>query len=580
MASTTKPSRRPHRQLGYGIPGGERDLAFKKAIAEQVRTFVSSTDNLPAFKLTKWKNRVHQRGLLEVTNDFLEVKGKGTEFWPYWKTDLNYQRDTVKIRCLMTKVFWSTACEKKRKRSTTSPGVHLSQTSRDALHQPVKTEESSSVTEFPNEPSQFDDRGNTVDNPIDIENMTSNSSMPGPSTDNDPWANHNISFRRANEGSENHVTDAFMPISSDIPDFTNWHDSTSTRASLPAGGNIGPAVDPYDGPDSPPRVAQNRQESSKRPVEPDSNNNRPLKTHKPNLSKGKEVASSTTITKSGRTVRQRSFPDRSTDEQLEAAVGSSSSSASQEGSYANRCQQRQAKDSTNGSTSATPLHPETSRSRTSQSTPRAQAARWAAEQAERAAGEVQTTAMGPASSSAVAQQERPDMVHDTTSLPQARSSESQEQARISEMNRIASAVRTDTEISQVPLPAPRNQMRPNQLQRMALKASLITYRSSISHNGTIHSVLTFEPSVFQISLNDVVRALNLNNDFGTFYIVFDTIEEGVYPYMVNDEDDFETFRVECLAMITSYYQRSQLIPEAERQSKRYRVLFSRTNNTA
>lgn len=117
MASTTKPSRRPHRcervfrtktssipnlttlrkQLGYGIPGGERDLAFKKAIAEQVRTFVSSTDNLPAFKLTKWKNRVHQRGLLEVTNDFLDVKGKGTEFWPYWKTDLNYQRDTVKL---------------------------------------------------------------------------------------------------------------------------------------------------------------------------------------------------------------------------------------------------------------------------------------------------------------------------------------------------------------------------------------------------------------------------------------------------------------------------------------------------
>ena len=82
----------------------------------------------------------------------------------------------------MTKVFWSTACEKKRTKSTTSPGFQLSQTSRDALHQPVKTEESSSVTELPNEPSQFNDRGNTVDDPIDLEDMTSKSSMPGPST--------------------------------------------------------------------------------------------------------------------------------------------------------------------------------------------------------------------------------------------------------------------------------------------------------------------------------------------------------------------------------------------------------------
>ena len=117
MASTTKPSHGPDRcervfrtktssipklttlrkQLGYGTPGGERDLAFKKAVAEQVKTFVSSVDRLPAFKLTKWKNLIHQRGLLEVTNDFLEVKGKGAEFWPYWKTDLNYQRDAIKL---------------------------------------------------------------------------------------------------------------------------------------------------------------------------------------------------------------------------------------------------------------------------------------------------------------------------------------------------------------------------------------------------------------------------------------------------------------------------------------------------
>lgn len=188
-------------------------------------------------------------------------------------------------------------------------------------------------------------------------------------------------------------------------------------------------------------------------------------------------------------------------------------------------------------------------------------------------------ATGQASGSAVAQQQRPGVVPGTTPLPQARSSENQEQARISEMNHIASAVRTDAEISQVPLPAPRNRMRPNQLQRMALKTSRITYRSSISYNGTIHSVLTFEPSIFQISLDDVLRVLDLNNDFGTFYIVFDTLEEGAYPYRVSDLDDYEMFRVECLAMITNYYRRSQSTPEAQRKLH-YRVLFSRTNNTA
>ena len=379
-----------------------------------------------------------------------------------------------------------------------------------------------------------------------------------------------------------------MPISSDIPDFTNWQDSTSTRAPLPPGGNVGPAVDPYDGPDSPPRVAQNvsppllidpylsklnirqRQESSKRPVEPNSNNNRRLKMPKPNLSKDKQAVSSTTTTtttKSGRPVRQRSFPDRSTDEQVEAAVGSSSSSASQEGSYTNRRQQGQIKDSTYRSASATALDPEISSSRTSQPTPRAEAVRLATEQAERVAEQVQTVVMGQTSGSAVAQQQGPSVVPVTTSLPQSR---------------------TDAEISQVPLTAPRaipgqaprSQMRPNQFQRKAISACSITYRSSIGYNGTVHSVMTFEPSIFQISLDDLVRALNLNNDFGTFYIAFDTIEEGVYPYGVSNQDDFETFRVECLTMITNYYQRSQLIPEAERQLKRYRVLFSRTNNTA
>ncbi|KAJ4131088.1 hypothetical protein NW768_006629 [Fusarium equiseti] len=592
MASTTNPSRKPcerifrtparstlklttlRKLLGYGKSGEEREKTFKRAITEQFKTFVSSVDDLPAFKLTKWKDRDHQRGLLEVTDDFLEVKGKGDEFWPHWNSGL-------RIRRLMTQMFWRMARESKRRIRSGSSNVQLSRTIRDALQQPVKTEDSSSVIDFLDWPSRFGDKGKTADDPIDLEDMPSSPIIPGLSTDNDPWANHDISFRRVNGGSENHVTDAFIPIISDIPDVTDDHDSTSTNTPLPPGSDIEPAVDPYDGPNSPPRVAQNRQDSSKRPAEPNSNNSdRPPKIPKANPSKGKQVARSTTITMFGRYVKQREFPDRSTDEQLDAAVGSESSFAPQEGSYAGRCRRGQAKDSTYGSALATPVHRGASSSKTPQPTSRAQAVHLATEEAERVAGQVQAAAMGQASSSAVAQQQRPCVVPDTISLPQAGSSESQEQARISGTNHIASAARKDAEIGEVPLEAPRNQLRPNQSQRMALETCRITYRSSISYNGTIHSVLTFEPSIFQMSLDDVLRVLDLNDSFATFYIVFHTLEEGAYPYRVRDQDDFETFRVECLSMITSSYRLSQLIPKAQRQPLHYRVLFSRTSNAA
>jgi hypothetical protein len=100
-STTKKPSRRPgerlfkttktcsipslthlRRELGYGNPGEERDIAFKRAIRTQIQTFVSSSDDTPAYEFTKWKNPAHQRGLLEVTKDFLEAQGKGSEFWP------------------------------------------------------------------------------------------------------------------------------------------------------------------------------------------------------------------------------------------------------------------------------------------------------------------------------------------------------------------------------------------------------------------------------------------------------------------------------------------------------------------
>jgi hypothetical protein len=85
------------KSLGYGHRGEERDIAFKRALTAQVETFVSK-DNLPGVSFTKWKTPAHQKGLQEMTKDFLVIKQKGLEFWPddpnsSNKRPLEYTRD-------------------------------------------------------------------------------------------------------------------------------------------------------------------------------------------------------------------------------------------------------------------------------------------------------------------------------------------------------------------------------------------------------------------------------------------------------------------------------------------------------
>lgn len=69
------------KSLGYGHRGQAQDIAFKRALAAQVETFVSE-DNLPGFSFTQWKTPAHQKGLRDMTKDFLFKKQKGPEFWP------------------------------------------------------------------------------------------------------------------------------------------------------------------------------------------------------------------------------------------------------------------------------------------------------------------------------------------------------------------------------------------------------------------------------------------------------------------------------------------------------------------
>jgi hypothetical protein len=98
LFKTTKTSTIPHltelrKALGYGNPGQDQDIAFKRAVRTQIESFISPSTKLPAYKLTKWRLPLHQRGLQEVTKDFLDTKGKGPEFWPA-------RHNSVNTRCL------------------------------------------------------------------------------------------------------------------------------------------------------------------------------------------------------------------------------------------------------------------------------------------------------------------------------------------------------------------------------------------------------------------------------------------------------------------------------------------------
>ncbi|PTD11746.1 hypothetical protein HYE67_008836 [Fusarium culmorum] len=170
------------RELGFGARGEERDIAFKRAVRKQITTFVSSSDSIPAYKFTKWKNTVHQRGLLEVTKDFLDVQGKGSEFWP--QSDLSdttqplqYWKDSAKIRSLMTKVFWRAAREYKRHKTAFSTPPLLSQstdTSCQSKNNPADIKQP-----IPDSTARFG--GNSAEDPIDLEIMPPATSTAGPS---------------------------------------------------------------------------------------------------------------------------------------------------------------------------------------------------------------------------------------------------------------------------------------------------------------------------------------------------------------------------------------------------------------
>ncbi|CAG7557169.1 unnamed protein product [Fusarium equiseti] len=597
MASTTKPSRRPggcervfrtktssipnlttlRKQLGYGNPGGEQDLAFKKAVAEQVKTFVSSVDSLPAFKLTKWKNRVHQRGLLEVTKNFLKVKG--TEFWPDWRSDLNYKRDSSKIRRLMTQVFWRTACEKKRAKSSTSPNVQLFQTRQDALQQPVKTEESSSVTESLNEPSQFVDRGNTADNPIDLEDMTSNSNtnIPGTSTDNDPFMDISIRFSRYPPDEDNlqeSITSELFTSSLLSPDAIDGQplDTTDNHQTAPSN-------DTWAVPPSPPRATSAAVFSNrKRPAGVSSDNN-PGQNKKRGGSSNllrKQARSKTVPTASRASNRQKKQvvrEDCATEAQMRAFDNSSSLASSQSNTTSEVNNEVQQGQQSNGQAQGQVPQASSSGLRDTEA-PRgftreqssAELLRAAAGRQARADTEAAAEAVGVKDSSRVttglsitAQGKQPEIPS-----RQAQAGPSREREMIERLNPGAETTASQTTgnsyvangLGGTDLSEERGSGRFyfNELEQEALQSCELIYETDIGHAGD-WTVMRLSDTIFQLSLANVFdelrlidsAALHLHFGRGRNYIV-EQFRRGQ-----SGEKKFAAFKERCLVHIT--YQR-------------------------
>ncbi|RMJ17138.1 hypothetical protein CDV36_003184 [Fusarium kuroshium] len=261
------------KSLGYGHRGEEQDIAFKRALTAQVETFVSR-DNLPGVSFTKWKTPAHQKGLRDMTKDFLFVKGKGLEFWPDDpnspnKRPLEYTRDYEEIHRLLTKVFYRTAREHKRKQSTTS-------TTQDSTHKPKSTStkqphsNKNSNEQSPREACR-DSRGQSADDPIELYNMQSTTNASGPSVDVDPFA----------ESTRRFTFEQFVPLGvpDGIPpeeepidrvweirdDYLNIQ-ADNSASNIPS--HTAPVKDPYQGPNSPTEDTHVPRDRGKRPAQP------------------------------------------------------------------------------------------------------------------------------------------------------------------------------------------------------------------------------------------------------------------------------------------------------------------------
>ncbi|KAM6537444.1 hypothetical protein FALCPG4_003365 [Fusarium falciforme] len=293
------------KSLGYGHRGEKQDIAFKKALTTQVETFVSK-DNLPGVSFTQWKTPAHQKGLREMTKDFLAFKQKGPEFWPddpnsSNKRPLEYTRDYEQIHRLLTKVFYRTVREHKRKQSTTPT---TKESDRKLKTTSMKqSDPSKNSSEQSSRQAYRGSRGQSADDPIELDNMQSTTNASAPSADVDPFAGTSLMF----------TFRQFMPLEG-MPDGippTDEPDEPTDRVweirddyldpQVPRDGNPTSSIpsqaapeDPYQVPNSPAQETQVPRDRGKRPAHPYSIQDvRPAKAPRREQDDGEVVESST-----------------------------------------------------------------------------------------------------------------------------------------------------------------------------------------------------------------------------------------------------------------------------------------------
>ncbi|KAM0209176.1 hypothetical protein ACHAQD_000958 [Fusarium lateritium] len=564
--------------LGHGNRGKQEDIAFKKAIREQLAAFVSSGDSLPGYKLTKWTDPSHQRGLLEITKDFLDNKGNGPIFWPDSHSSANtrpleYFRDSKKIRRLMIQVFWRAAREYKRYKISgpTIPQVP-SQPSESSRSSPEATCKPCD-THPPVADKVHDPRGNSVDDPIDLEIMTSSTGVAGPSN------------------SDPSQSSLFPPdIVSDILDCRPLELTNRSQTVRPENMH---GADLYDGPESPP-VTQTAQNNGKRPAEPNHNdNNHQAKAPRQDPSVAERQSSNATkaVKKSknaapqvprvlNRLRRKTVHRDGATEEEMQALDKSPTPYSPESNRYANRDQQ--AKDKADGPSSKTPAPRQGNANglrgdgqrQPSTEDQRAGAARLAERQtaaAATAAGVLEQQPSVTAGLSARALGKQPALPERQTPAAQGGPSRERELLEASTSRPETNGSRTESN-----LPPPETStaqsvdlIELNEESIAAVAASEITYRHNIAR-GTRYA--SWQPSsmIFRMSLADIARELGVG-DSGRLYFNF-SVQGADFPedFAVGDEARFASFMNESVRRITHRY----LSPAARRQGLAYQFYIS------
>ncbi|KAF5663074.1 hypothetical protein FHETE_7641 [Fusarium heterosporum] len=600
------------KELGYDNPGQQEDISFKRAIREQVESFVSPSEDLPGHKFTKWKSESHQRGLLDITKDFLDTKGNGPRFWPdrhssTKERSLEYSKDFAKIRRLMIKVFWRTACEFKRYKAS-NPTLDRLLPESNELYTPPEEVDIKPIDTRPQVVTSTDTlKGLSVDNPIDIEDMQPDIGITAPLRDIDPFLGAELpNFTTFASGAPENTSDewpssepyaSLFPSSAvgDIPDCRPLEVADRPQTVQPENMR---GADLYDGPNSPPAVTQNSKSNGKRPAETNPNDNdRQAKAPRQDQSAperhatkaGKKAQSAPTAVR--RSNRERRAPDRpgvATEEELEAADHIPTPSSPERGRYADQGQQAKDKaDSSKASTShsrgTNDVRRDSQRQSSTESS-RVEVARLA---------ERRTTALHAMVEEEADINDRPRCIVNILAnvrgkrptppqrqIPVTQAGSSRERESLGESAPQPAVDVTQTE-SRPPLQTldTAQQVDPNSLshdERRALDACEITHRSNIkSNSGKTYVKWTPSAMIFFLSLADVARELGVEGPQRLFF--------KFKHRWANFEDDFgraegKRFRTvmrEWLGIINEQCTENALLPAAQRPELEFQVYISK-----